>query len=67
MIPARPGKAKDRARVESMVQVAQRWILARGLQHPDVYRYPVVELLCEGRLGVGVAARPPARPRTAPP
>jgi transposase len=29
VIPARPGKAKDKARVESMVQVAQRWILAR--------------------------------------
>jgi transposase len=29
VIPARPGKAKDKARVESMVLVAQRWILAR--------------------------------------
>ena len=28
VIPARPGKAKDKARVESMVQVAQRWILS---------------------------------------
>jgi transposase len=29
VIPARPGKAKDKALVESMVLVAQRWILAR--------------------------------------
>jgi transposase len=29
VIPARPGKAKDKAKVESMVLVAQRWILAR--------------------------------------
>ncbi len=29
VIPARPGKARDKARVESAVQVAQRWILAR--------------------------------------
>jgi transposase len=28
-IPARPGKAKDKAKVESAVLVAQRWILAR--------------------------------------
>ena len=33
VIPARPGKAKDKARVESMVQVAQRWILARLRNH----------------------------------
>jgi len=29
IIPARPGKPKDKAKVESMVLVAQRWILAR--------------------------------------
>jgi transposase len=29
VIPARPGKAKDKAKVESAVLVAQRWILAR--------------------------------------
>jgi len=29
VIPARPGKARDKAKVESMVLVAQRWILAR--------------------------------------
>lgn len=29
VLPARPGKAKDKAKVELMVQVAQRWILAR--------------------------------------
>ena len=32
VIPARPGKARDKAKVESMVLVAQRWILAR-LRH----------------------------------
>ena len=29
VVPARPGKARDKALVESMVLVAQRWILAR--------------------------------------
>ena len=29
VVPARPGKAKDKAKVEVAVQVAQRWILAR--------------------------------------
>jgi transposase len=29
VIPARPGKAKDKAKAESAVLVAQRWILAR--------------------------------------
>ncbi|MGH7417779.1 MAG: IS21 family transposase, partial [Candidatus Rokuibacteriota bacterium] len=29
VVPARPGKARDKATVESMVLVAQRWILAR--------------------------------------
>ena len=29
VIPARPGKARDKAKVEAMVLVAQRWILAR--------------------------------------
>jgi transposase len=29
VLPARPGKARDKAMVESMVLVAQRWILAR--------------------------------------
>lgn len=29
IIPARPGQAKDKAKVESAVQVTQRWILAR--------------------------------------
>jgi transposase len=29
VIPARPGKARDKAKVETMVLVAQRWILAR--------------------------------------
>jgi transposase len=32
VVPARPGKARDKAKVESMVLVAQRWILAR-LRH----------------------------------
>ena len=32
VIPARPGKAKDKAKVESTVLLAQRWILAR-LRH----------------------------------
>ncbi len=29
VVPARPGRAKDKAKVESAVLVAQRWILAR--------------------------------------
>ena len=29
VVPARPGKPKDKAKVESMVLVVQRWILAR--------------------------------------
>ena len=29
VVPARPGKAKDKAKVEAAVLVAQRWILAR--------------------------------------
>ena len=29
VIPARPGKPKDNAAVESAVLVAQRWIVAR--------------------------------------
>ena len=29
VVPARPGKARDKAKVEVAVQVAQRWILAR--------------------------------------
>jgi transposase len=29
VVPARPGKAKDKAKVEVAVQIAQRWILAR--------------------------------------
>ena len=29
VVPARPGKAQDKAKVESMVLVVQRWILAR--------------------------------------
>jgi transposase len=29
VVPARPRKAKDKAKVESMVLIAQRWILAR--------------------------------------
>lgn len=29
VIPARPGKARDKAKVEVAVQIAQRWILAR--------------------------------------
>jgi transposase len=32
VVPARPGKARDKAKVESMVLVVQRWILAR-LRH----------------------------------
>ena len=32
ILPARPGKARDKAKVEAGVQVAQRWILAR-LRH----------------------------------
>ncbi len=33
VVPARPGKARDKAKVESMVLVAQRWILARLRHH----------------------------------
>jgi len=29
VVPARPGKARDKAKVEVAVQIAQRWILAR--------------------------------------
>ena len=29
VVPARPGKARDKAKVEVAVQVAQRWIVAR--------------------------------------
>jgi len=29
VLPARPGRPRDKAKVESMVQVVQRWILAR--------------------------------------
>lgn len=29
VVPARPGRAKDKAKVEVAVQIAQRWILAR--------------------------------------
>lgn len=36
VIPARPGKAQDKAKVESMVLVAQRWILAR-LRHRSFF------------------------------
>lgn len=36
VVPARPGKAKDKAKVESMVLVAQRWILAR-LRHRSFF------------------------------
>jgi transposase len=28
-VPARPGKPRDKAKVEVAVQIAQRWILAR--------------------------------------
>ena len=33
VVPARPGKPKDKAQVESAVLVAQRWILARLRDH----------------------------------
>jgi len=33
VVPARPGKPKDKAKVESAVLVAQRWILARLRHH----------------------------------
>jgi transposase len=36
VIPARPGKARDKAKVEVGVQVAQRWILAR-LRHETFF------------------------------
>ena len=29
VVPARPGKAKDKAKVEGSVLIAQRWIVAR--------------------------------------
>ena len=38
VIPARPGKARDKAKVETAVQVAQRWILAR-LRHRVYSRF----------------------------
>lgn len=36
VVPARPGKAKDKAKVEAGVLVAQRWILAR-LRHETFF------------------------------
>ena len=36
VVPARPGKARDKAKVESAVLVAQRWILAR-LRHQTFF------------------------------
>jgi transposase len=36
VIPARPGKARDKAKVESGVLIAQRWILAR-LRHETYF------------------------------
>lgn len=33
VLPARPGRPRDKAKVESMVQVVQRWILARLRHH----------------------------------
>lgn len=39
IIPARPYKARDKAKVEAGVQVAQRWILAR-LRHETFFTLP---------------------------
>src|SRR6266849_10370014 len=36
ILPARPGKARDKAKVEVAVQVAERWILAR-LRHETFF------------------------------
>ena len=49
VVPARPGKPRDKAKVESMVLVAQRWILAR-LRHRTFFELAelnaaIVELL----------------------
>ncbi|MHC4769144.1 MAG: IS21 family transposase [Planctomycetota bacterium] len=38
VVPARPGKAKDKAKVESTVLLAQRWILAR-LRHRTFFEF----------------------------
>jgi transposase len=51
VVPARPGKAQDKAKVESMVLVTQRWILAR-LRHRTFFEFPelnaaILELLEE--------------------
>ncbi len=36
ILPARPGKSRDKAKVEVGVQVAERWILAR-LRHEQFF------------------------------
>jgi transposase len=50
VIPARPYKARDKAKVEVAVQVAQRWILAR-LRHETFFDLPSLNArireLCE--------------------
>jgi transposase len=38
IVPARPGKARDKAKVEVAVQVVQRWILAR-LRHETFFSH----------------------------
>lgn len=51
VVPARPGKAQDKAKVESMVLVAQRWILARLRQRTffelDALNAAIGELLAQ--------------------
>jgi transposase len=51
VVPARPGRARDKAKVEVAVQVAQRWILAR-LRHEtfftiDALNARIAELLVD--------------------
>jgi transposase len=41
ILPARPGKPKDKAKIEVGVQVAERWILAR-LRHETFFSLPAL-------------------------
>jgi len=51
VVPARPGKPRDKAKVEVAVQVAQRWILARMRRETfftiDALNQRIAELLVE--------------------
>ena len=65
VVPARPRKPKDKAKVEVAVQIAQRWVLAR-LRHETFFsltalnariRELVVELNARAMRGYGGASR----------